>query len=164
MKKMQISKEQEVIVDDEDFAKLSKYNWYALNTPWGFYAYRIEYSPKRFIYLHRELLGLKHGDRRKGDHVDGNHLNCQRSNLRIATAGQNSWKQRKWRKKTSSKYKGVSLDKRKKAKGRPWYAYIKKNRRRKFLGYFESQEQAADAYDEAAEKMFGTFACLNRAA
>ena len=38
---------------------------------------------------------------------------------------------------------------------------IKYNCKRKFIGYFKDEKQAAKAYDEAAKKYHGQFASLN---
>lgn len=56
---------------------------------------------------------------------------------------------------TSSRFVGVVRFKR----DNNWRAYLHINGRQKHLGYFETQEDAAAAYAEAAEILFGEFAC-----
>lgn len=59
---------------------------------------------------------------------------------------------------TSSIYKGVIWDEQ---RGK-WRSRIEINGKRKHLGYFESEVDAADAYDKAAVELFGSFAKLNK--
>jgi hypothetical protein len=54
-------------------------------------------------------------------------------------------------------YKGVHWKKDK----QKWAAEIKKNYRKHRLGYFDIEEDAACAYNEAALELFGEFARLN---
>lgn len=88
------------------------------------------------------------------DHIDGNPLNNQRSNLRLATPAQNKHNSRK-RKATSSIYKGVSKLK------NSWKAQITVHGKTTRLGKFETEKEAALAFDEAARKLQGPFAKLN---
>lgn len=106
------------------------------------------------MIMHRLILNAPKGI--KVDHQDGDGLNNQRRNIRLATNAQNSMNQ-KPRVKTSSKYKGVSLDKR----HGTWKSQIGKNGAIIWLGQFRSEVEAAKAYDRAAREMFGEFACLN---
>jgi HNH endonuclease/AP2 domain len=87
------------------------------------------------------------------DHRDGDATNNSWSNLRQATASQNSANARR-RRQNASRYKGVSLDKR---SGR-CCASIRKNGRRIYLGTFDTPQAAHAAYVEAARKLFGEFA------
>jgi hypothetical protein len=90
-------------------------------------------------------------------HEDGNGLNNTKENLRIVTVSENNKYVRKRGRAASSKYKGVSLEKR----NGKWRAGIKSDGKHKNLGYFENQEDAARAYDEAAKIYHGEYAVLN---
>lgn len=89
------------------------------------------------------------------DHIDGNRRNNRLNNLRLASSGQNQRNQRKVRHETTSKYKGVKLV------GKRWRAYITYNYKMLHIGYFNTEEVAAKAYDRMARELHGEFACLN---
>ena len=57
----------------------------------------------------------------------------------------------------TSGFKGVSF---RKDRGK-YRAYISINNRIKHLGYYDTPEDAARAYDEAARFYFAEFACVN---
>ncbi len=105
--------------------------------------------------MHREI--IKAPDNLFVDHINLNGLDNRKANLRLATKIQNSRNTPKMKRKTSSKYKGVSYQKR----DRIWRAKIKINRRDKHLGSFRDEIDAAEAYDKAAHKYFGEFARPN---
>lgn len=63
--------------------------------------------------------------------------------------------QRKGKRKSLSRYKGVTR------RGRRWIAQIGVNGRMLWLGSFEKESSAAREYDKAARRHFGQFACLN---
>jgi hypothetical protein len=86
------------------------------------------------------------------DHHDGNGLNCQRINLRIATHAENQRNQRLTKQNTSG-FKGVGWNKRDKA----WQARIKVNGKLKHLGYFSDPVDAYAAYCKASAEMHGEF-------
>lgn len=92
------------------------------------------------------------------DHIDGNRSNNIWSNLREATISQNLINSKK-RKNSKSKYKGVSFHDRRILK---WAARISVNKQEYILGYYNTQEEAAMAYNEAAFKHYGNFAKLNK--
>jgi hypothetical protein len=158
VKEIQLTKGMVALVDDEDFNLVSQFNWCALcrSPGGGMYAVRT-IGPKQrrqHLSLHGFLMGTRDG--LEVDHIDLNGLNCQRSNMRWATRSQNLANKRKTAQNTSG-YKGVS----RRARDRRWIATIYVENRPIYLGSFETREEAADAYDDAARKHYGQFARLN---
>lgn len=155
-----LSKGLVALVDCADYDWLSRYKWHA--TPCrgsvNFYAARSEYvgykkSPLS-IRMHREILGLKPGDGLEGEHIDPRGtLDNRRSNLRIATPGQNGCNKHIIRSNTSG-YKGVSLHR----ETGKWLAQIQHNHKNQFLGLFMTKEAAHSAYCSAATRLHGEFA------
>ncbi|WP_288804427.1 HNH endonuclease [uncultured Novosphingobium sp.] len=111
------------------------------------------YVGKLFILGHRIAWALHYGEWPNGeiDHRDGNKLNNAISNLRIATRAQNIIS-RKLR--GVSKFKGVTPS----MNGKKWRSYIRINGRSVYLGTFEREEAAAEAYLRAALETQGEFA------
>lgn len=64
---------------------------------------------------------------------------------------------KKFRRNCSSRYKGVTWNRRR----NKWVAQIMARGEIKFLGGFEDEINAGKAYDEAAKKYHGEFANLN---
>ena len=88
------------------------------------------------------------------DHINHNGLDNRRPNLRLATRSQNAANLGPYANNTSG-YKGVDFNRGK------WRARIREGGVRYFLGYFETAEDAARAYDTKAHELFGEFASLN---
>jgi len=95
-------------------------------------------------------------NKREVDHVDGNPMNNYLSNLRWATRGENQ-RNCKSRSGSSSKYLGITWHKR----DNKWQAQIKIEGKRKHLGYFTDEVEAAKVYDAAAREHNGEFARPN---
>ncbi len=108
------------------------------------------------LTMHRLILGLADGDPHEGDHRDHNTTDNRRSMLRIATSAQNKWNNR-GQPDTSSRFKGVSFDRER----NKFRAQIKAAGRRKMIGRFATEIEAAVAYNREARKHFGEFAFLN---
>lgn len=143
------------IVDDDDFETVSNHSWCA-DTSMENYVRAYCNIKKKIIKLHRFVLKLT-DSKIIVDHINGNPLDNRKENLRICTRSQNQCNQKTWKSTKSSRYKGVSW--------RPdrskWCAYISKNGKRKSLGCYHSEHEAAEAYNKKAIDLFGEFAKLN---
>jgi hypothetical protein len=97
------------------------------------------------------------------DHINCNRLDNRKINLRHVTDSQNAQNQTPWIKENKhSKHKGVCfLKNREYPLKKPWMAYIGMNGKRKYLGYYATEEEAAHVYDKAAKELFGEFAKPN---
>lgn len=155
MKILPLTRNQSAIVDGEDFERLSKFNWQAIFIKGKWYAKRAKWNGQNNdnIMLHSEVLQTSHPI----DHRDGNGLDCRKSNLRLANKSQNGMALRRKSSGKSSHYRGVSFHKR----SGKWRSYILPNNTYVHLGLFESEEDAARAYDKAAREHFGEFASPN---
>ena len=153
MKKIPLRPAGFVQVDDEDYDILCNHKWLLVVKDKKYIS--VTRSTKRnnkTVYLHKEILGAS--DDEEVDHADGDTLNCTRINLRRCDHQQNSFNQRRIT-HTKSNYKGVTKDK------PGWRARIGFNYKRIHLGFYESKEKAAMAYDLAATYLFKEFARLN---
>jgi len=147
-----------VIVDCEDYYRYGHLKWSVAGKDGKFYAIRgIRTAPMeiKIRSLHREIMNAK--GRKLIDHRNGNSLDDRRTNLRRASRSQNQFNKRKTSKKTSSQYIGVYYEKGR----RKWGAGIAYHGKRKRIGRFDSEIEAARAYDEAAKRYQGEFARLN---
>ena len=149
------------IVDDEDFERISEYKWYARSTSKSnkIYASRTERKTERKeISMTNQILNFESDHRIMIDHINFDGLDNRKSNLRICTAKQNMMHRQKHKKNLTSLYKGVSWHK----QGKKWRADIYINNKCTFLGYFESETDAARTYNKKAKEEFGEFAVLNK--
>lgn len=135
-------------VDNSKLKELSMFSWYV-----NIMGYAANDSKPRKL-MHRHILGYP----KKGvDHINGNKLDNRRKNLRVCTQSQNMANSPK-RTTNRSGFKGVSWNKR---YGK-WEAYLTKDYKRVFLGYFDDIREAAKAYNTRAKKEFRAFANLNK--
>jgi hypothetical protein len=165
MKIITLTKNKVAKVSDEDFGWISQHPWYALQAKGGqWYAVR-DVGPRGSVVtllMHREINKTPKG--LDTDHKNGDTLDNQRYNLRDATRTQNCHNSRK-RTGTSSAYKGGYLHWSRGPRGPRsyscWVARIKINSGSRHLGCFETEVEAAQAYDAAAKVHFGDFARPN---
>jgi len=155
MKHIALTQGKIAIVDDADYDELAQYKWYAWQHCGTYYAVR-NTGRKPFQdaeKMHRRIMKAKKGQ--ELDHINHCGLDNRRINLRFCTRSQNMANIRTGR--GSSKYKGVSWDKRNKN----WRARIGFNYKQISIGSYKNEVEAAKAYDEQAKILFGEFACLN---
>ena len=153
MKLIQLTQGQFAMVDDEDFEELNQFKWYANSSNKYFRAIRnIRINGKyTTVKLHRVIMSAQKGD--IIDHIDGDTLNNQRSNLRFCTNSQNQHNS-KIRSNNKSGFKGVHLSR----KG--FRAEIRLNGKVIYLGRRSTAEEAHELYKEASEKYHGDFGRL----
>lgn len=149
------------LIDDEDYELVSPHTWRVsearrkngrIDGPYAMTNYRPNGSTKSPIGMHMLITGWP-----MTDHRDGDGLNNQRSNLRPADAAQNNHNARP-RAEHSSRYKGVTWHRR----NRKWQATIKTRGRSLYLGCYVSEEEAGNAYAEAALAIQGDYAFAAR--
>lgn len=142
-------------MDDDDFEKVSIYSWYSLKG----YAARTGTRPgePHTILLHHVVTGADY--KYIVDHINGDTLDNRKEKLRVVSVQQNNFNKSVNKNKESSKYKGVFWSKEKNL----WLSLIKLNRKSNHLGYFDSELDAATAYNENAKILFGEYARLNDA-
>lgn len=146
------------IVEPADYYRLGHLKWHLKGSnAKKFYAVRdVKTGPgkTRQLGLHREIMNEPKG--LLVDHHNGNSLDNRMANLRPATSAQNVQNRPK-RKNASSRFIGVCYNKRSKK----WTANISYKGRKRWLGAFDNEIDAARAYNEAALKYYGEFARIN---
>lgn len=163
-RKIKLTQGQYTIVEPQDYEELIKHKWYAVKAGRTFYAVRSIYierpspdSPSRkmrtTVKMHRQI--MRPDKDLVVDHMNHNGLDNRRENLQCVTIEENN--RNRIFKEGSSQYIGVH-----------WCEYHKKwrvriyiNGKKVHIGYFDSEIEAAKAYDEAAKKYRGSFVGLN---
>jgi len=152
MKTIPLSRGLETIVDDHDYDWLMQWKWCAQTDR---YPYAMRKGRKaegdrynKNILMHREI--MQPGPGLQVDHINGNVLDNRRENLRECTPLQN--RQHVTTSRSGSKYKGVRQD----TFGN-WNARIGTDH----IGYYATEEEAAQAYNAHAKERYGEFAYLN---
>jgi len=156
MKEIQLTKGYVAQVDDLDYELVMKYSWRVWMRGHNIYAIANQSrkdGKRSSIKMHRLILAPK-DNKLLIDHIDGDSLNNQRSNLRLCTNSQNQGNQRK-RNAGTSVYKGVHNSKGK------WIAQIGFSGNRIYIGRFTTEQEAALAYNNAAKTYYGEFSKLN---
>jgi hypothetical protein len=146
------------LIDDEDYELVIQYHWnvnrvttskkspYAITTLPAMKTGRSRSS----LTMHKLITGY-----RMTDHRNRNTLDNRRFNLRDVTPSQNQMNAPP--RGGSSQFKGVRW----RTERSTWIANITLDYKRKRIGSFDSEIEAARAYDAAARELFGEFALLN---
>lgn len=138
-----------MLVDQADVAMLSGFKLHQM----GDYA-KAERG-RLVINVHRLIAGA--GPNEIVDHENGNGLDNRAANLRITDRSGNGANRGPDRRQygKSSRHKGVYR------KRNRWAAGIHINGKSYFLGSFDTEDQAAEAYNAAAIEAWGAMARLN---
>lgn len=123
----------EVLIDKEDYEKIKNKRWYSSNN----YC-----SDNKGLFLHRFIMKAKKGQ--IVDHINGNKLDNRKSNLRFVTKSQNA---------QNRKCKGITYDKTRKK----WSVYIVANKKRYYIGRYETECEALEARKQAEIKYQGEY-------
>lgn len=139
----------EFFVSDEDYLPLMLCRW-TINQRDGYVRESTAIYDQQYLTV---ILARRMGFDPRGliDHADRNKLNNQRENLRICTKSQNEGNSVG---KVKGKMKGAFYDKSR----NKFMALIMINYKSIFLGRFNTEEEAAKAYQAAALHYFGEFA------
>lgn len=157
MKQIPLTQGKMALVDDADYEELSKKKWWFRNVR---SEKRVGYAcrsvriggHKRSVMMHRQVLGLGWDTSIQVDHIDGNGLNNQRSNLRVCDNSKNHMNQGVLKNNTTG-YTGIYLDRR----NNRFYVYINVNKKRHSCRSFKTFEEAKQARINAEIEHFGEF-------
>lgn len=143
-----------VEVDKGDLPILRNYAWYVHKQKFGSYARAdVWVRGKRFgLNMHRLLLGMP---KCEIDHKNRNGLDNRKANLRLCSSSGNQYNRMR---RGMYCYKGVTQYN----KGKYFVARIMADGKRVTVGNkYKTAREAAEAYDIAAIRLHGKFACLN---
>ena len=152
MKKIALTKNLFALVDDEDYERLIQYNWITKKEKRNTYAYAI--IDKKRKGMHRLVMDCT-DPKLVVDHINHIGIDNRKENLRICKPKENSYNKR-GNINSSSKYKGVVA-----CRGK-WIASIRYENKLHYLGQFNSEDEAAIAYNAKATEFYKEFACLNK--
>lgn len=165
MKEIKINDDVVMMVDDEDYDYLMLYDIYLNQHGYPYCKPKPKYKKMGLFsskLAHSVLLdkGVK-GRKIVIDHIDGNKLNNQKSNLRVCTHTDNMRNRKPQciyaNKEVASKYKGVYWFKEQEI----WRVQVYVNGKRKPYGLFTNEIAASNCYNYYAKESFGEFALLN---
>lgn len=147
------------LIDAKYLGVVLGYAWFANyggNTNYACTNIRLPDGSRRLLQLHKLIWELAGNAAGPVDHKNGDGLDCCSCNLRPGPQKLNIANCRKWSRATSSCFKGVS-----RYSASKWRVHIKVGRKKKHLGYFKAEAEAARAYDKAAFTAWGEYANLN---
>ena len=160
LKKISLTRNYYTLVNDDDYKIFSKERWQAnvkdrrnITKVTASRVKAINGKPTT-LYLHREIMKAPKG--MYVDHINGDTLDNRRRNLRLCSNSENMRNRGKNTNNTSG-YKGVSFSKERNM----WESKIIHQYKTYHLGYFNTKEKAARAYNRGAKKYHGKFAMKN---
>lgn len=141
-----------IIASPEDLSWLQHFRW-GIDGKGRAYT---NWFTSKYEAMHRMVAGVRGSE--QIDHINNDPLDNRRENLRICSASQNLMNKLPHA-GAAVPYKGVSFDK----DGRklPYRAKIKVPEKLINIGSFATPEEAAQAYDAAAQEHYGEYARTN---
>lgn len=124
------------LVDAADHGWLMESSWH-LNSS----GYAVATVRGRKVRMARLILGLKAGDKRQADHVNGDRLDNRRANLRAVSHAENQHNRTGQHRRNKSGYRGVSW----RADRAKWVAHVRLDGRMRNLGEYNDPAAAARA-------------------
>ena len=155
MKKIELTQGQFAIVDDDDYEYLSQWKWHAhydRHTN-SFRARKNIRNEKKATTISMHTMIMKTPKGLVCDHINGDTLDNRKENLRNITNNQNLMNRKGDRGREL--YKGVYIQRYKNKK------YFVVHVKSTYAGIYETEKEAALAYDKKARELFGEFARLN---
>lgn len=135
-------------VDSQDYKRATEYTWWVtFNNGLPYVAGWVE---GKLVYLHRFITNAPKD--LKVLHKDGNRRNNTKSNLLETNTSGIQRARRKQTTKSSSKYKGVSYEKRDGRSAR-WRAQLSIDKKTVHLGSFRTEREAAKAYQTKVDSL-----------
>ena len=150
-----LTKGYKAVIDVEDVPSVEAYNWRVQTKGNNAYAVRSEPiggGKQTTVRMHRQITDAS--PETQVDHIDHNGLNNKRQNLRLCEGIHNTWNARR-RCNNTSGYKGVSWS----GAMSKWRARINVKGEEHRLGYFDTPQEAHQAYCEASKKYHKEFGC-----
>ena len=143
-KKGEILESHDIKVDDEDYDKLMTFAWVWRD---GYAATRFA---RRWNLMHRMVMNAGHHDGVIIDHIDGDHTNNQKVNLRRANRFENQ--QNRKTNRNNQLPKGIRL-----LPSGKYNVRVQAYNKRITFGAFDTVEEAIDARNKVAKQMHGQF-------
>lgn len=131
------------MIDKKNLHKVLQYRWHV-----DCQDYVLAKVDGRTIKLHRLLLGVLDNDNIEVDHINRDRTDNRMCNLRLATRSINMHNTG-INKNNTSGYKGVYPH----ANGKSWCAQINVRGKRKYLGYYQTMQEAIQARQRAEQEL-----------
>ncbi len=162
MRKIKLTKGKYAIVDDEDYPYISKFTW-GLRSGDDGYLYALTSIPlirsKKYARIAMQNFIVRHKNTERIYFKNRNGLDCRKENLEVLNFKIHQYSHIKMKNKTSQ-YKGVNVHKGNYLSKR-WVAHISKDNKTYYLGQFNSEKKAAEAYNQKARLLYGKLAYQN---
>jgi hypothetical protein len=150
--KISIKDSFDLLIDDDDYEKIKHLKISITENSPGKPICRVFLKEqKKYKYLHQIILGPKK-NHETAFFKDGNRLNCQKNNVSYISKGTFSHINSQFN-GNKSKFRGVALK---------YIAQIRHEKKTYYLGSFNSEIEAAKAYNKKAEQLFANMAVLNQ--